>query len=34
MSLQDVQHLKQALETKYAVTVDYLGSLHAGVTLD
>ena len=32
--MQDVLHLKQALETKYTVTVDYSGSLYIGVSLN
>ena len=34
MSIQDVLHLKQALESKYTVTVDYSGSLYIGVSLN
>jgi len=34
LALQDVLHLKQALETKYTVTVDYTGNLYVGVSLN
>jgi len=34
LELDDVLHLKAALETKYTVTVDYSGSLYIGVSLD
>ena len=34
LAIQDVLHLKQALETKYTITVDYSGSLYIGVSLN
>ena len=34
LSMQDAMHLKQALETKYAVTIDYSSSLYIGVSLN
>ena len=34
LAIKDIEHLKQALETKYTVTVDYSGRLYIEVTLD
>ena len=34
LPIKDGQYLKQALETKYTVMVDYLGSLCIGVSLN
>ena len=31
---KDIPYLKEALETKYATTIDYLGSFYAGVSLN
>ena len=34
LSIQDILHLKQALETKYTIIINYSGSLYIGVSLN